>query len=160
MTPEEAIEVAMSQDLGRESSQAKVERGLARGVDDHGGWNESLKSIEAIHGKEKVQTLLEEMKETMNDAHDFNEESETCARCGIRMNDPRATLPCFERFNTSELLDALESFKDASQAEHQPLLLAAIHRLEVLEKIEEHLEHVPRSVSDLVDLAVFAKRSR
>ena len=50
----------------------------------------------------------------------------------------------YELFDTSALLDVLESFKDASPPKHQPLLLAAIHRLEALEAVEERLQNLPR----------------
>ena len=62
LTPEEAIEVAMEKDLGRQSAKEKVERGMTRAVSDHGGWEASLRTIKLVHGEEAVQKLLEEMK--------------------------------------------------------------------------------------------------
>jgi hypothetical protein len=52
----------------------------------------------------------------------------------------------YELFGTSALLDALEEFKDWPHITKytQRLLLAAIHRLEVLEDIEKRLAAVPR----------------
>ena len=81
--------------------------------------------------------------------HSFDEESGVCTRCGIRLNDSRSILPCeavdYEKLDTSALCDVLESFKDASPAKHQALLLAVIHRLEILEKIEGHVSFIPRA---------------
>lgn len=49
----------------------------------------------------------------------------------------------YEDLDTSALCGVLESFKDASPPKHQPLLLAAIHRLEVLEVIEKSVACIP-----------------
>lgn len=60
MTPEQAFAVAF-EDMGRAAAESKVERGLARGLDDEGGWNESLRTVAAIHGQEHADAIAREL---------------------------------------------------------------------------------------------------
>jgi hypothetical protein len=64
LAQEEALRVASADmDLGPDASRHKVANGLARGVDDHGGWNYCLKTIRAVHGEEACDAVVKEILE-------------------------------------------------------------------------------------------------
>ena len=50
LTEEEALAAAF-EDMGRDAAEAKVARGVARGIDAEGGWNECLNTIRLFHGE-------------------------------------------------------------------------------------------------------------
>jgi hypothetical protein len=60
LTEEEAFNAAF-EDMGRSEAEAKVARGVARGVDAEGGWNECLETIRLIHGADKCAIVLAEI---------------------------------------------------------------------------------------------------
>jgi hypothetical protein len=60
LTEEEAF-VAAFEDMGRGEAEAKVARGIARGIDAEGGWNECLETIRAIHGEGMCAVVVTEI---------------------------------------------------------------------------------------------------
>jgi len=60
LTAEEAFTVCF-EDMGRDQAHAKVARGLARGLDDQGGWNESLRDVALTHGQEQADLVRAEI---------------------------------------------------------------------------------------------------
>lgn len=69
LTKEEAF-VAAFEDMGRSEAEGKVARGLARGLEAQGGWNECLETIRMIHGPDTCAAVVAEILGSAPDDED------------------------------------------------------------------------------------------
>lgn len=60
LTEKDAYYVACG-DMGRDAAEAKVARGVARGLDSEGGWNDCLETIRTVHGPDECAAVVAEI---------------------------------------------------------------------------------------------------